>query len=302
MSLAATREAFLRHLAGERRYAAHTVAAYRRDLRDVEAHLAAHGIDDWTAVDTALLRRYLAARHAAGLAPRSLQRRLSALRGLYRWLRHSGRAAHDPVAELRAPRGERPLPATLSIDHTERLLDLPGDDPLTRRDRALLELIYSSGLRLSEVAALDREDLTDDLSLVRVTGKGGKTRVVPVGRKARAALRDWLALREEWLRGRGPQPALFLSRRGGRLSRRAIQQRLDRRARQQGLPEHVHPHRLRHAFASHLLESSGDLRAVQELLGHASLATTQIYTHLDFQHLAQVYDAAHPRARRRRRD
>ncbi|PWG63418.1 tyrosine recombinase XerC [Sediminicurvatus halobius] len=289
---------FLAHLRDERRLSPLTARHYRRDLESFAAACRGTGIGAWREVTSGEVRSWLAARHRQGLSPRSLQRGLSAVRSLYRYLLREGLAGHDPAAEVRAPRVRRRLPATLDVDETARLLDAAPaerDDSLACRDRALFELVYGSGLRLAEVAALDVADVAGGSAELRVLGKGARTRVVPVGRHARAALQVWLHHRHG-LAG-VEQPALFVSRRGGRLSHRAIQQRLTALARRRGLDRPVHPHMLRHAFATHLLESSGDLRAVQELLGHADIGTTQIYTHLDFQHLAEVYDRAHPRAR-----
>ncbi len=288
---------YLDHLQYERRVSAHTLAAYRRDLNDYLAWCRDAGLPAWQSVHAGQIRRYAAERHRQGLAPRSLSRRLSALRGLFAFLLRESRVRTNPVIEVRAPKAGKRLPGTLDVDQVARLLDIPGDDPLARRDRAMLELFYASGLRLSELAGLDLGDVPRPDALLRVNGKGRKDRDVPVGRRAREAIAAWLAVRDEV--AKAGEPALFVSRLGRRLSPRAIQQRVALHAQRQGLPQHVHPHRLRHAFASHLLESSGELRAVQELLGHADIATTEIYTHLDFQHLAQVYDQAHPRARRR---
>lgn len=284
--------AYLAHLAEERRGSPHTVDAYRRDLGALQAWAEGR---DLVGLGEADLRAFIAAGHRGGLAPTSLQRRLSACRGFYRWLLRHGRIAADPCAGVRAPKAARKLPQVLDVDEAVQLVELAPDGPLGLRDRALLELFYSSGLRLSEVCALRWQDLDLDAGLVMVLGKGRKQRIVPVGRHARAALRDWQA--QAAPAGDG---YVFPGRGGARISARAIQLRLRRLAQRQGLFKRIHPHLLRHSFASHLLESSGDLRGVQELLGHADIATTQIYTHLDFQHLAKVYDAAHPRARRRR--
>lgn len=286
---------YLRH---EKRLSPHTSAAYLRDLGDFVAWLKKERqlVPDRAGSDD--VRAYIAQRHRAGLAPKSLQRHLATLRAWYRYLSRDGRCADNPAIGIRAPRAPRTLPSTLDIDQLARLLALPGDAPLDHRDRAIMELFYSSGLRLAELASMDLADYRPGQRLLQIVGKGNKTRIVPVGTKAVAALDAWLAARPALA---GPDAdALFVSRRGGRLSARAIQDRLRRRAIEQGMPQHVHPHMLRHSFASHLLESSGDLRAVQELLGHADISTTQVYTHLDFQHLAQVYDATHPRARHKR--
>ena len=292
---------YLAHLRDERRLADLTRRHYRRDLDGLMASLTAQGLTDWRQVTAAMIRDWIARGHRQGLAPRSLQRALAAVRGLYRYLQREGRADFDPAADIRAPKQRRRLPETLDVDQTAQLLDAPAnpgaDDPLAIRDQALFELVYGAGLRLAEVASLEAADLAGDPRELRITGKGARTRIVPVGRQARRAVAQWLAVRPQ-LAGAG-ESALFVSRRGQRLSHRAIQARLDQRGRARGLDQHVHPHMLRHAFATHLLESSGDLRAVQELLGHADISTTQVYTHLDFQHLAEVYDRTHPRARRR---
>ncbi len=290
---------FLRHLEEERRLSGHTVSAYGRDLRRFQAHLVqTQGAVDWRGVDSQCVRAHVARRHRQGQAGRSLQRELSALRSFYRYLLKEGWVDHNPVQGVRAPRAGRPLPKAMDVDQVDRLLALDTRDPLGLRDRALMELIYSSGLRLSEAVGLDLADLDLAQGLVRVTGKGRKARELPVGRKARKALEDWLAVRGGL--AEAGESALFVGRRGARLTPRTIQYRLRLWARRQGLDRSVHPHMLRHSFATHLLESSGDLRAVQELLGHANISTTQVYTHLDFQHLARVYDRAHPRARRRK--
>ncbi len=292
-------ERYLRHLTEERRLSPLTVAAYRRDLERFCAFCRERGLRTWAEVDAAALRAYVAGRHRDGIGGRSLQRNLSALRGLFGFLIREGELQANPADLVRAPRAARRLPRVMDADQSCRLLEQAPADLLELRDRALLELLYSSGLRLAEVVGLGLEALDLADASVRVTGKGSKTRVVPVGRHARQALRAWLARRGE-LAAPG-ETAVFVSRRGGPLSARGVQKRLERWALHHGAEVRLHPHLLRHSFASHLLESSGDLRAVQELLGHADIATTQVYTHLDFQHLARVYDAAHPRARRRTR-
>lgn len=288
-------EAFLGHLQHERQLAAQTLQAYRQDLSRCCDFLAQRQISDWNTVDTPLLRLYVSSRHQSGLSGRSVQRELSALRSLYRYLLRERRCQHNPALDLRAPKAPRKLPRTLDADLAAQLLNHDSDDWLDLRDRAMLELFYSSGLRLSELASLNLPQLDLTEGEVRVTGKGNKTRVLPVGRMAREALRRWLKVRP--LVSDPLQPA-FVSQQGRRLTARAIQLRVRRYGIEQ-IGQHLHPHMLRHSFASHLLESSGDLRAVQELLGHADISTTQIYTHLDFQHLAQVYDSAHPRAKRK---
>jgi integrase/recombinase XerC len=288
---------FLGHLASERRLSPHTIANYRRDLTQLLDWLREQGLASWRALDHHRVRAYVARRYRAGLSPKSLQRELSALRSLFRYLLREGLAESNPAQGVRAPKQRRHLPATLDADSLGAMLDSPPGDPLEFRDLAMMELFYSSGLRLAELVSLDLGDIDPRDASLEVIGKGRKTRRVPVGGKALAALRRWLEQRPGLA---GPQErALFVSRRGHRIHPRTVQVRLKRWALSRGAPRDLHPHLLRHSFASHLLESSGDLRAVQELLGHADISTTQIYTHLDFQHLAQVYDKAHPRARKR---
>jgi integrase/recombinase XerC len=288
---------FLDYLHYERRLSPRTLTAYRRDLGDFLAWLAEQGIGDCTRVDSRQVRNYAAGRHRKGLSPKSVQRHLSAIRAWFRYLLREGAVRTNPAEGVRAPRVNRRLPHTLDADQLAHLMELPGDAPLDLRDRAIMELFYSSGLRLAELVALDVADMHSSDGLLQVTGKGNKTRRLPVGRLAREAIERWLAVRPRLASSR--ETALFVSQRGTRLSPRSVEARLRRRAVEQGMPRHVHPHMLRHSFASHVLESSGDLRAVQELLGHADISTTQVYTHLDFQHLAQVYDQAHPRAKRK---
>lgn len=294
--LPAAAEDWLDYLAGQRRVSPLTLTHYRRDLHTLVALL---GEDAPLAAAPHAIKRALSQLHARGLNGRSIARTLSAWRGWFGWLAKHGRIAVNPCLGLRAPKSSRLLPQVLSPDQTAQLLDGADDDgPLALRDRAIAELFYSSGLRLSELAALDLGAGLDlDEGEVTVVGKRAKRRTVPVGGQARRALQSWLAVRGG-LAGEN-EPALFVSRRGTRLSVRMIQARMKQMALRQGLGVHVHPHMLRHSFASHVLQSSGDLRAVQELLGHANIATTQIYTHLDFQHLAKVYDQAHPRARKK---
>ncbi|MBL8492606.1 MAG: tyrosine recombinase XerC [Rhodocyclaceae bacterium] len=290
--------AFLAELEHQRRASPHTLAAYGRDLATLGALAWAAGAGELADLPPAQLRRFAMQLHGRGLAAASVARVLSAWRSYYRWLSRRGRIAADPCQGLRAPKRPRALPKALSVDQAQALLDGEAGDELELRDKAMAELFYSCGLRLAELAGLD---LGGGLDLaegeVTVTGKRGKTRVVPLGEKAALALRAWLAQRQT-LAAEG-EAALFVSRRGTRLSMRMIGRRLERWATRQGLGLHVHPHMLRHSFASHVLQSSGDLRAVQDMLGHASIATTQVYTHLDFQHLAKVYDAAHPRAKKK---
>ncbi|MEI7035236.1 tyrosine recombinase XerC [Fulvimonas yonginensis] len=287
--------AWLDRLAGERQAAAHTVAAYRRDLDKLLGWMERQGIAGFAELSAPRLRAFVAAEHRAGLSPKSLQRLLSSCRSLFRQLGREGLLAHDPAAGVRGPKVHRKLPQVLDVDEAAALVEQVGDGALALRDRAMLELFYSSGLRLSELAGLRWGDLDLEGGEVRVLGKGAKTRIVPVGSHALAALR---ALGQA--EGMQPTAPVFRGRGGAPISPRTVQARLKQLALAQGFAKRVHPHLLRHTFASHMLESSGDLRAVQELLGHADIATTQIYTHLDFQHLARVYDAAHPRARRKR--
>ncbi|MGC4009436.1 MAG: tyrosine recombinase XerC [Pseudomonas sp.] len=296
MSLDADLQAYLEHLRSERQVSVHTLDGYRRDLARLAALCEKSSINEWSALQVRDLRLFVARLHQQGLASRSLARLLSATRGLYQYLIREGHCRHDPADGLAAPKGARKLPRTLDTDRTAQLLDGGvEDDFIARRDQALLELFYSSGLRLSELVGLDLEWLDLKDGLVRVHGKGNKVRELPVGRAARQAIEAWLPLRAT----ASPQDnAVFIGRSGKRLTPRAIQLRV-REAGVRELGQHLHPHMLRHSFASHMLESSQDLRAVQELLGHADIATTQIYTHLDFQHLATVYDQAHPRARRK---
>lgn len=291
-------QSFLDYLHYERRLSPRTLAAYRRDLEDFLAWLGKHGTVAWSRVDSQQVRSYAASRHRQGLSPKSLQRHLSAIRAWFRYLLREGQVRANPADGVRAPKVDRRLPHTLDADQLGRLMALPGDTPLDRRDRAIMELFYSSGLRLAELVALNVADMHSSDGLLQVTGKGNKTRRLPVGRFATEAVARWLVTRPQL--AKAGEPALFVGQRGSRLSARSVEARLRQRAIEQGMPRHVHPHMLRHSFASHVLESSGDLRAVQELLGHADISTTQIYTHLDFQRLAQVYDQSHPRARRKR--
>jgi len=287
---------FLQHLQTERRLAANTCKHYLRDLCELHDWCESAGIADWDDLDCHRVRHYAAQCHRRGLSGRSIQRRLSALRSFYNYLLREGQVSQNPGLDVHAPKSEHHLPDTLNVDDISRLMNISSKDTLALRDLAILELLYSSGLRLAELVSLDIGDVDFDERMVRVTGKGAKTRVLPVGDKAITALNAWLQVRPQQLHR--TETAIFTGRGGKRLGARAVQQRVKDRARRQGIPGDLHPHTLRHSFASHLLESSGDLRAVQELLGHADISTTQIYTHLDFQHLAQVYDSAHPRARK----
>ncbi|HEX5462661.1 MAG TPA: tyrosine recombinase XerC [Steroidobacteraceae bacterium] len=356
-------ERFRRYLMTERRCSPHTVAAYTRDLQALVSYCDRTGLESWTAIDSGHLRSFAARLHAGGLGPRSIQRRLSAVRSFYEFLQREAQAlrtgtrarkstateparvvtaaagarGHDsgqsgsernegersasepddgelddsersasesqvarirsnPGQDVRAPKAARRLPQTLDADQMARLLEIPAGEPFATRDRAIMELLYSSGLRLAEIVGLDLVHLDLRDRTVDVLGKGSKARVVPVGRVAIGALERWLA--ERAALARAGEQALFVGRSGHRLGRRAVELRVAYWARRQGLAPDVYPHLFRHSFASHLLESGAELRGVQELLGHADIATTQIYTHLDFQHLARIYDVTHPRARR----
>ncbi|SEQ53909.1 integrase/recombinase XerC [Pseudomonas sp. NFACC02] len=289
-------DAYCTHLRSERQVSPHTLDAYRRDLSRVLSFCEKQNIGCWKELDIQSMRGLVARLHQQGQSSRSIARLLSAVRGFYHYLNREGVCDHDPANGLAPPKGERRLPKTLDADRTLQLLEGGVEDEfLARRDHAILELFYSSGLRLSELTGLNCEQLDLADGLVQVIGKGSKTRVLPVGRKARQALEEWLKQRAL----ANPQDdAVFISQQGRRLGPRSIQLRV-KAAGERELGQNLHPHMLRHSFASHLLESSQDLRAVQELLGHADITTTQIYTHLDFQHLATVYDSAHPRAKRK---
>jgi len=290
-------EQFLAYLRDERGLSARTVAAYRRDLERFSDALSQQDKAAPGQVTEHDIRRFIAHVHRQGLGARSIQRLLSAVRSFYRWLMREGLVSGNPAAQVRAPKAARKLPGTLDADSVARLLDISEESPLALRDKAIMELFYSSGLRLSELADLRWDQVDAASGLVTVTGKGNKTRVVPLGSYAAAALAAWNRVRGQF--AGFDEPCVFVSNRGRPISPRTIQSRIRYWARRQGLPQKVHPHLLRHSFASHMLESSGDLRAVQELLGHADISTTQVYTHLDFQHLASVYDKAHPRAKKK---
>ena len=287
-------QGYLAWLLNERRYSELTAESYKRDLR----HLFE------LAADTALanlkihhIRRYIAQLHSKGLGGRSLARMLSAWRGFFVYLMRDHGFVDNPCVGLRAPKSPKTLPQALSPDEAARLVNLPTDTPEAIRDKAMFELFYSSGLRLAELINLDPSQLDMNAGEVRVTGKGSKTRVVPLGQFAITALQAWLAVRSQM--ARADETALFVGTRGQRISPRMVQMRMKQWGIRQGITSNVHPHLLRHSFATHVLQSSGDLRAVQEMLGHASISTTQVYTHLDFQYLSKIYDAAHPRAKKK---
>ena len=285
---------YLEHLSNERRLSRHTVENY---ARDITALIGLAGAAPLKQLQVQAVRRFVAQLHARGLDGRTLGRMLSAWRGFFHFLARDHGYAQNPCLGIRPPRSAKRLPHALSPDEAGHLMEIAATDPLAMRDKAIVELLYSSGLRLSELTGVAQDDVNFRDATVRVTGKGSKTRIVPVGSHALTALKAWLPARGEL--ARPGETAMFVGRDGGALGPRAVQARLKQWARKLGLADKVHPHALRHSFASHLLQSSGDLRAVQEMLGHASISTTQVYTHLDFQHLAKAYDAAHPRAKKK---
>ena len=291
--------AFIAHLSNERQLSPHTVDGYKRDLTALKKHLADQDIADWREVRAHHLRTYIGAGKRQGRSGKTLQRRLSATRTFFNYLAREGICSTNPAKEFSAPRSDSRLPATIDTDQVSRLLEIDTTDWHALRDRAMLELFYSSGLRLAELVGSNTADISFDDNSMKVRGKGNKERVLPVGSKAIAAINTWLKIREQLPKGKlEDESALFLSERGKRISPRNVQERVKKWCVRLGISGRVHPHTLRHSFASHLLESSQDLRAVQELLGHADISTTQIYTHLDFQHLADVYDKAHPRSQK----
>ena len=293
--LSACVDRFLRYLGVERQLSPITLTNYQRQLDALIALADEAGLKSWQQCDAAQVRSFAVRSRRAGLGPASLALRLSALRSFFDWMVSQGELAANPAKGIAAPKIPRHLPKNIDVDDVNRLLDIDLNDPLAVRDRAMLEVMYGAGLRLSELVNLDIKHLDLESGEVWVMGKGSKERRLPIGRNAVAWIEHWLDLRD--LFGTDDD-ALFLSKLGKRISARNVQKRFAEWGIKQGLNSHVHPHKLRHSFATHMLESSGDLRGVQELLGHANLSTTQIYTHLDFQHLASVYDAAHPRAKR----
>ncbi len=287
-------ESFLDYLRGEKRASVHTVAAYQRDLSRFRHYCSERQIEQWQQLEGADIRLYISNRHKAGITAKSLQRELAAIRSFFQHLLKKQLLEQNPAQGIQAPKSNKKLPKTLDVDQVAGILDASADSVLEIRDVAIFELFYSSGLRLSELVMLDIHDIDLSEGGLKVRyGKGGKQRQVPVGKKALDAIQRWLACRPAV-----ESDALFVSKRGARLGQRSVQMRLEKWCVKNGLSEHIHPHMLRHSFASHMLEASQDIRAVQELLGHADVSTTQIYTHLDFQHLASVYDKAHPRAKR----
>ncbi|NNE62874.1 MAG: tyrosine recombinase XerC [Gammaproteobacteria bacterium] len=292
-------EAFIRMLRSEKYYSEHTCRNYQRDLRQFYQFLLKRNLGDWRKAQYGDVSAYMAFRFRNGKKPATIQRELSSIRSFYQFLVQQKKLKNNPARDVSAPRGEQLLPKTCDAELVGQLLHNRGDeDDLFIRDLAIFELIYSSGLRLAELVGINLQDIDLSAQQLVVTGKGKKTRYLPVGSKAIEAIRKWLKIRGNFLRH--DTPALFLSKLGKRISARNVQIRLNRLSQRQSLGQNLSPHSLRHSFATHLLESSGDLRAVQELLGHANISTTQVYTHLDFQHLAKVYDGAHPRARRRK--
>ena len=296
--------AFAQHIGSERRLSPHTLSNYQRDLTQAATLLQERGLNEWPAVTQHEIRALVAMWHRRGKGGVSIQRTLSSLRTFYRFLLREGLATDNPADGIRAPKSPKRLPKTLDQEQVGHLLDNAPDndhenDPLALLDQAMMELIYSSGLRLAELVSLDIDTIDFRDGEMMVTGKGSKSRMLPVGGPAIAALQHWIKQRKTLLKNT-EEKALFINTRGRRVSTRTVQQRLARAAQIRGLGQHLHPHMLRHSFATHMLEASGDLRAVQELLGHANLSTTQVYTHLDFQHLAGVYDGAHPRAQRKK--
>lgn len=288
---------FLSHLKAERQLSPHTSSNYQRDLLRFLSWCEEQEIASWQDLQNMQIRLYVGTLKRSGLSGRSIQRSLSAMRGFYQFLNREGRCDHNPCLDVPAPKSPKKLPKVLNVDQAMHLLDGDEGDWHRIRDLAMFELFYSSGLRLSELVGLNCSDVQLKSARVRVLGKGSKQRDLPIGKKAIEAIEEWLAFRADGIVG--DEDALFISQRGKRISPRSVQARLKQLALEKGLPQQVSPHTLRHSFASHLLESSQNLRAVQELLGHADISTTQVYTHLDFKHLAEVYDAAHPRARKK---
>ncbi|MEO1576757.1 MAG: tyrosine recombinase XerC [Pseudomonadota bacterium] len=288
---------FIHHLGRERRLSVHTQTNYRRDLDALVAFCDKYDVNRWDRLLPKQMQLFASASHRKGLSPRSIARRLSAARSFFDYLIREGDLTANPGADVRSPKKARRLPGTVDVDRMNALLNIRGDEPLTRRDAAMMELFYSCGLRLAELVGLDLGDIDSQDRTITVLGKGAKTRILPVGRTALKALDRWLTVRGGL--AAADETAIFVSTRGTRLSPRSVQARIKYWARKQGLDVNLYPHLFRHSFATHVLESSSDLRGVQEMLGHADISTTQIYTHLDFQHLAATYDRTHPRARKK---
>jgi integrase/recombinase XerC len=288
---------FHAYLQNEKQLSPHTQSNYLRDLQKFQHICLQQQRDNWSLIDAKFIRQAVAFLHRQGLNGKSLQRWLSALRSFFQYCIKQSWLTYNPAEGIAAPKSAKHLPKTLDVDQAAQFVEVKGDDFIAYRDRALLELLYSSGLRLAEIVSVNLTDIDLREAMIIVTGKGNKTRSVPVGGAAIKAIHEWLEHRNNF--ARPEELALFITQRGSRISHRAVQMRLQQISLEQGMDNPVHPHMLRHSFASHMLESSGDLRLVQEMLGHANIATTQIYTHLDFQHLAKVYDQAHPRAGRK---
>ncbi|MBU2712584.1 tyrosine recombinase XerC [Zooshikella harenae] len=291
---------FINFLRVERRLAENTLTSYQRDLQQLLAFMQDRQLQQWSQLSTPLLRAFLQSQHQRGLNPRSIQRQLATLRRFCNYLYINQHLSSNITLNLRAPKTQRKLPKTLTVDQLEHLLTAPEDDPLQYRDHAILELFYSSGLRLTELVSLDMGDINLTSCLVKVQGKGNKERLLPVGSKAIESLMRWLSIRP--VVAKQTCPALFVSLRGTRISARQVQYRLTKLAQEKSLNTNLHPHMLRHSFATHMLEGSKDLRAVQELLGHKDISTTQMYTHIDFEYLSNVYDSSHPRSKRSKKN
>lgn len=287
---------FLAYLRTEKRYSDHTYSAYQRDISELDIWLTTQTIDNIANTHRADIQAFIAQLHRQGNSPKTLKRKLSSLRSFFNYLLMNSHIKTNPALDIATPKPAQQLPKTADIELIDRLLNIPTDTFIGARDKAILELFYSSGLRLSELTSSDIEAINFSDNTIRITGKGSKTRIIPVGHNAVEAIKHWLKYRKK-LTNTGQ--SLFVSQRGTRLTPRAIQKRVDVWVQKLGIEQSMHPHKLRHSFASHVLQSSGDLRAVQDMLGHADIGTTQIYTHLDYQHLAKAYDAAHPRAKRK---
>lgn len=293
-AFAADLQHFYRFLQSEKQFSLHTLKAYRRDINRLMGFIDAQQITAWSSLDEQHIRQFVSQLHRQGMGGKSIQRLLSSLRRLFRYLQINRLISSNPAAHVRAPRAERRLPEVMQPQQLQQLLHTRTEQPLELRDHAILELLYAGGLRLSELISLNLQDIDWSSRQLQVLGKGRKQRHCPFGRAADTALKKWLKCREDLVKG--DEQALFVSKSGNRLSASSIRARIHKLCREKGIEQRVYPHLMRHSFASHMLEASQDLRAVQELLGHAHLKTTQIYTHLDFQQLAKTYDAAHPRA------
>ena len=290
--------AFIEYLRSEKQMSLHTQTNYQRDLQKFCDYCAQYQLADLASIKPQHIRQMVASLHRQGLGGKSLSRWLSAMRSFFEYAIRRQWVVNNPADAIQAPKSPKKLPKTLDVDQTAQFVEIAGDSALAMRDRALMELIYSSGLRLAEVIGLNMRDLDLQDAMVTVLGKGNKTRLLPIGSQAIAALKAWFVQRKNFLKDEAEQ-AVFVTQRGSRITPRAVQLRMQQHSITQGMDSPIHPHMLRHSFASHMLESSGDLRLVQEMLGHANISTTQIYTHLDFQHLAKVYDQAHPRAQKK---